>query len=171
MIKEKNCCSFVAKLCSKLCNKKVSESIKPDNPHVIEAFPVQIQEQVYPKVQEEEKKKVVSHKSHIITGSAKNPLSSNQFAGYVNSDAKNIENNPSESFHNKTQVENPIFFYDNPAAPKSPNEETVIQNLEEAYKMIQDVSPTNNIDDSGDKFTKVIRGFNFKAMLADESLK
>lgn len=163
MIKEKTCCGFVAKLCRKLCGKKKSE-IKPD---VQPVGIIQMPSEILVKLPIPEHQSVFTgHKSKIITGSGKQPISFQSSIGYINSDEKRPIAK-TDSQHNNTYIEPPEFFYDNAGLDsKRLNTNTVIENLDEAYRIIQNeegLSP----NEKNEKFTKVIKGINFKDILAD----
>ena len=162
MIKQNNCCSFIGRLCGKWCSKKKNQTINPQKTEFVQELSHIETNKI------EENKKIVNYTSQIVTGSTKHPIS-NPSIGHISSDRKS-EKIQSPKMNKK---EDSVIFYDNASNKENTNNETLIQNLDEAYKIIKDINDVNSFnfhdEKNSEKFTKVIRGFSFKGIMNDEN--
>jgi hypothetical protein len=103
------------------------------------------------------------YKSSIVTGS-KQPISYNPSIGYINTSSTN----PAMDKNSDTEI-----FYDRAGHTEKVNKDNLIQNLDEAYKIIQDTEENglfnNSLSGNDHKFTKVIKNINFKDILSDKN--
>lgn len=169
MIKESNCCSFLAKLCGRICKGKQAESVKPD----IKAQIDEILNAPIEKVESENNHSITLQmpKTTIVTGNGNNPIV-NPAVGYVNScDSRSGRNNRRDS---KLSSESPGLFYDQALTTENLNKESVIHNLDEAYKILQGIGDESSISypeepPSPEKFSRVVKNLNFKEIMSEEN--
>lgn len=154
--------------------RKGREPVKPDISDGISVVkPEEFIKKSCGKIGSDEKCQAV-HKSNIVPGSSKMPIY-NSFVGFITNFDKSNESKVNEGLpepisFNKRNAE---IFYDQAVTTEEINKEVVVQNLNDAYNMIKEDPKLNITEDNieyGDKFSKVVRGFNFKEMLADESM-
>ncbi|OMJ71097.1 hypothetical protein SteCoe_30775 [Stentor coeruleus] len=169
MIKETNCCSFFIKLCGRMCKVNRRESIKPDKKNTVV--------EIIGEFNNEEGKDNICNgktkigKSNIVTGNRNNPMI-NSSAGYVNS--CNAQSTMSNRKNSKVASDSPGLFYDQSLITENPNKESVLHNLDEAFKIMQSIDDqaSENYSEnppSPDKFSKVLKNINFKAIMSENN--